>query len=287
MFFDTHLHLADSQFEADRDAVMGRARDAGVTTLVEIAECPESWDAAIRFAEQYPPLYASLGIHPHDAHRFGLKEWPGVESRLRELLKHPKVVGIGEFGLDYYRMRNTREQQDYLFRRQLELAKELDKPIILHCREDETSPPPSSSSAGGEENRRSGAHADLQKGIVEFFPNTSLSRTCLKPIGVMHCFSGTWEDAQTYLMHGFMVGIDAPVTYPKNERLRTNVRRLPLERIVLETDAPYLPPQTHRGQRNEPAYIPAIAAEIGALKRKTPEDVGRQTSLNAKALFRL
>lgn len=264
MFTDTHLHLADKQFEADRDAVVERARAAGVTTLIEIAESPSMWDPAIRLAEHYPFVFASLGIHPHYAHEFGSEGWSRIEQRFRELLRHPKVVAVGEFGLDYFRMRNTKEQQDFLFRRQLELAGACGKPVILHCRD---------------------AHPDLQKAIAQAFPDTSLARVCPKPVGVVHCFSGAWEDAQTYLMHGFMVGIDAPVTYPKSDLLRQNVQRLPLERIVLETDAPYLPPQTHRGQRNEPAHIPAIGAEVAALKRKSADEVAKQTTLNAKALF--
>ena len=131
MITDTHAHLADAKFETDRDAVIARAQEAGVTTFVEIAESPNTWDAAIRLAESKPCIYASLGIHPHHAHEV---DWVAVEPRLRELLKHPKVRAIGEFGLDYYRMQNTQQQQDFIFRKQLELARELSKPIVIHCR---------------------------------------------------------------------------------------------------------------------------------------------------------
>jgi TatD DNase family protein len=266
MYVDTHLHLADPQFEADREAVIERARVAGVTTFIEIAESPETWDAAVALAERYPFFYASVGIHPHHAHQLGSTGWPALEARLRELLAHPKVVAIGEFGLDYFRMQNTAAQQDFIFRAQLRLAKDVDKPIIIHCRE---------------------AHADVQSAIRDFYPETSFSIAAPRPVGVVHCFSGSWADAQTYLMHGFMLGIDGPVTYPSAKMLQENVLRLPLPRIVLETDAPYLPPQTHRGQRNEPHHIPFIAETIATLKRKPTDEVARQTTANARALFRL
>ncbi len=266
MFVDTHLHVADAKFDSDRDEAIERARAAGVTTFIEIAESPETWDAAVALAEKYPFIYASLGIHPHHAHEAGPDQWPTLSKKLRELLKHPKVVAIGEFGLDYFRMQNTKEQQDYIFRQQLDLAKETGKPIVIHCRE---------------------AHADTQKALFEYYPETAYANSCPNPNGVIHCFTGTWEDAQAYLFHGFLLGIDGPVTYPNSKELQLNVTRLPLQRLVLETDSPYLPPQSHRGLRNEPLHIPTIAAAIGTLKHKTTEEVARQTTLNAKSLFRL
>jgi TatD DNase family protein len=266
MFVDTHLHIADAKYEVDRATVLDRARTAGVPILVEITESPDNWEAAVELADTHPFIYAGLGIHPHHAHEAGPDRWPDLSRRLREHLKHPKVVAIGEFGLDYFRMQNTKEQQDYLFRQQLDLAQELGKPIVIHCRD---------------------AHADTQKTLKEYYPAAAYARRCPQPKGVIHCFSGTWEDAQTYLAHGFMLGIDGPVTYPNSRDLKENVRRLPLERIVLETDAPYLPPQTYRGQRNEPSYIPIIADAIAMMKHMTTEEIGRQTTLNAKALFRL
>jgi TatD DNase family protein len=266
MFVDTHLHVADSKFDADRQAVIARAQELGVTTLIEIAESPETWEAAVTMAEQYPSIYASLGIHPHHAHDAGPDQWPALSQKLRELLKHPKVVAVGEFGLDYFRMENTKEQQEYLFRQQLDLAKELGKPIVIHCRE---------------------AHADIQKGFLEYYPGTSFEKSCPQPKGTIHCFSGTWEDAQIYFKHGFVLGVDGPVTYPNSKSLKDVVYRMPLERMVLETDSPYLPPQTHRGERNEPSHIPAIAAQVADLKHKSLEEIARQTTLNAKALFRI
>jgi TatD DNase family protein len=266
MFVDTHCHISDSKFDSDREAAIDRAQAAGVTTLIEIAESPGSWDAAVVLTEKYPFIYASLGVHPHHAHEVGPDAWPGLSRKLREYLKRPKVVAIGEFGLDYFRMQNTKEQQDYLFRQQLDLAKELGKPIVIHCRD---------------------AQADTQTRLKEYYPDASYARSCPQPKGTIHCFSGTWEDAQTYLAHGFVLGIDGPVTYPNSKQLKENVTRLPLERIVLETDSPYLPPQTHRGQRNEPAQIPAIGAAVAELKHRSAEEVARVTTINAKALFRI
>ncbi len=266
MFTDTHLHINDAKFGSDRDSALRHAAVAGVTTFIEIAESPETWDAALALADQHPSIYASLGIHPHHAHEAGPAQWPALSKRLREMLKHPKVRALGEFGLDYFRMQNTKEQQDYLFRQQLELAKETGKPIVIHCRD---------------------AHEDTRTALFQYYPDSSYAKSCPRPQGVIHCFSGTWEDAQAYLFHGFMLGVDGPVTYPNSQLLKENVVRLPLERIVLETDSPYLPPQSHRGQRNEPAYLPQIAEAIGALKHKTAEEVARQTTLNAQSLFRL
>jgi TatD DNase family protein len=266
MYIDTHLHLADEQFDVDRENTIERARVAEVTTLVEIAESPDTWDAAIALADKNSSIYASLGIHPHHAHQVGSAEWPALEKRLRQLLQHPKVVALGEFGLDYFRMQNTKEQQDYLFRQQLTLAKQLRKPIVIHCRD---------------------AHADLQKTIAEFYPETSIRMDCPHPVGVIHCFSGVWSDAQAYLLHGFYLGIDAPVTYPSARDLQDVVTRVPVQRIVLETDSPYLPPQAHRGQRNEPAHIPIIAEAISTLKHKATADIAAATTLNARNLFRL
>src|SRR5262249_16862364 len=151
-------------------------------------------------------IYASLGIHPHHAHTYGPAEWPGLEQKLRKHLQNPKVVAIGEFGLDYFRMQNTQAQQDFLFRQQLKLAKELQKPIVIHCRD---------------------AHEDVQKALTEFYPETTTSMECPHPVGVIHCFSGTWEDAQTYMFHGFVLGFDGPVTYPNSKLLKENVTRMP------------------------------------------------------------
>lgn len=279
---DTHCHLADEAFAADRQSVIEKARVAGVEMLVEIAESPATWDAAVELADRYPFIYASLGIHPHHAHECGPEVWPGLRHRLHERLKHPKVVAVGEFGLDYFRMRNTHEQQDYLFMQQLELAREAGKPIVIHCRDNNTRPSPALRAGEGHS-----AHADIQTALAEFYPEISHAKACPSPHGVIHCFSGTWADAQAYFERGFLIGVDGPVTYPNSKVLQQVVRQMPLERLVLETDSPYLPPQSHRGQRNDPSFIPAIAAAIAPLKHTTLDEVARITSQNATSLFRI
>jgi TatD DNase family protein len=274
-WIDTHAHLNDVQFDADRDLVLQRARDAGVETFIEVAESSEMWDKAIALAEKYPTVYASLGIHPHHAHLVTPDEWRTLGARLRQLARHPKVVAIGEFGLDYFRMQNTKEQQLFILRAQLEIARDLQKPIVIHCREASPIPPDFR------------CHADLQHILNEFYPATALGWTLAKPVGVIHCFSGTWEDAQFYMARGFMLGVDGPVTYPSAKLLQDNVRRIPVERLVLETDSPYLPPQTHRGQRNESGYLPSIGIAVGDLKHQSTEAFAAQTTANARALFRI
>jgi len=274
-FVDTHAHLADRAFEPDRTDVLKQAQDAGVATLIEIAESPDTWDAALALAEGHPNIFVSVGIHPHHAHLAGPDVWDAIEKQFRERLTHPKVVAVGEFGLDYYRMQNTKEQQHFILHKQLELAREFQKPIVIHCREDKTITPEFQ------------CHHDLQNVLSTYYPAQPLTLKVDAPVGVIHCFTGTWADAQFYMEHGFVLGIDGPVTYPGAKTLHDNVRRIPAERIVLETDSPYLPPQAHRGQRNEPRHIPTIAAAIATLRNTTPERIAQITTETAHALFRL
>jgi len=274
-WIDTHAHLNDVQFDADRADALQRAQDAGVQRVVEVAESPEMWDKAIALAEKYLFVYAALGIHPHHAHLTGPDVWPTLGPRLQTLLQHPKAIAVGEFGLDYHRMQNTKGQQLFILRAQLELARETQKPIIIHCREANPIPP---------EFR---CHADLQAVLAEFYPAAHPGWAIAKPVGVIHCFSGTWEDAQFYMARGFLLGVDGPATYPSAKPLQDIIRRMPLERLVLETDSPYLPPQTHRGRRNESCYLPSIGDAVATLKHQTSEALATQTTANARALFRL
>lgn len=274
-WIDTHAHVNDAQFDGDRDAAIQRAQEAGVGTFVEIAESPEMWDAAVALAERYPFVYAGLGVHPHHAHRVGPNEWETVGAKLYALAKHPKVVAIGEFGLDYHRMQNTKDQQLFLLNAQLRLARETGKPIVIHCRE------------AAEITPEFRCHADLQAALAEFYPNTHYDWAVAKPAGVIHCFSGTWDDAQFYMARGFLLGVDGPATYPSAKTLKQNIVRMPVERLVLETDSPYLPPQSHRGKRNEPSYLPMVGAAVADLKRQPVDALRTITTANARALFRL
>lgn len=274
MWVDTHAHLTDPKFDPDRAETIQRACHAEIEALIEIGESPESWAGTLALAESHPFIYAALGIHPHYAHLITPERWKALETQLERYVAHPKVVAIGELGLDYFRMQNTPEEQARLVRWQMDLAGGHDKPVVLHCRE-----------AGPEEHA---AHADLRAILATYYPDQDFSRDCpARPNGVVHCFSGVWADAQDYLSRRFLLGFDGPVTYPSAKALHTMVQRMPLERVVLETDSPYLPPQLYRGQRNEPAYLPWIAEAIGALKRKTREEVAWHTTANAKRLFRI
>lgn len=261
MWTDTHCHINEPQFEADRAQVREHARLAGVVTHIEIAESPATWEAAIRLAESDPDIYAALGIHPHHAHEVSKSDWPEVRKKLTGLLQHPKVKAVGEFGLDYYRMQNTKEDQEWICRAQIELALELKKPIVIHCRE---------------------AHEDTQKILANYFSEKSNQIR-----GVIHCFSGTYADAQIYMPMGFVFGVDGPITYPSANALREAFAQIPLDRIVLETDSPFLPPQKHRGQRNEPQHIPVIGEALAKLKGCSTEETARITTNTAKHLFQL
>ncbi len=258
---DTHCHINEPQFQEDRQLVKERARSSGVKTFIEIAESPATWEAAIQLAESDADIYTSLGIHPHHAHEVSKKDWPEVRKKLRDLLQHPKVKAVGEFGLDYYRMQNTKENQEWICRAQIELALELQKPIVIHCRE---------------------AHEDTQKILADYFSgkNDQIS-------GVIHCFSGTFADAQIYMPMGFVFGVDGPITYPSANALREAFAQIPLNCIVLETDSPFLPPQSYRGKRNEPQHIPIMGEALAKLKGCSIEEAAHATTDTAKKLFRL
>lgn len=247
---DSHAHLDDSAFASDLPDVLDRARRNEVCRIVSVGTDVESSRRALAIAEREPDVFAALGIHPHDADRVSSAE------PLREFAAHPKVVAIGETGLDYARKYAAPENQKGLFLSHLTLARELGKPVVIHCRD---------------------AHADT----LAILKEEKISR------GVIHCFSGTQPDVREYLALGFYLSIAGPVTYPNAERLRQTVRTIPLDRMLLETDCPLLAPQAHRGQRNEPAYIRYAAAEVAKAHGCPIETVAERTSENARRLFGL
>jgi len=253
MYIDTHAHLMDTRFDGDRDNVMLRAAAQGVRAIIEISCEPDHWQTAIAFAETHPSISVVLGVHPQDARLSS----DSVLKRLEDLARHPKVAGIGETGLDYHYENSPRSVQKDVFLKTLDIALRAGKPVVIHCRE---------------------AYADL----IEL-----LSPPRVLPPGVIHCFSGTPSEAGQLAGMGFYIGIDGPVTYPKAHGLKDVVRATVLEKLVLETDSPYLPPQGYRGQRNEPAYLPLIAQEIAGIKGIPVEEVARVTGDNAAALFKL
>jgi len=251
MFFDTHAHYDDEKFEPDRDAVLASMQASGVSLIVNPGCSVESSKAAVRLAERYPHVYAAVGIHPEECDGTGEAEL----NALRDLCTRPKVVAIGEVGLDYYWPENPpREFQKEVFRRQIELALEQELPVIVHDRD---------------------AHADCLE-IVSGYPALR---------GVFHCFSGSPETAETLLARGWYLGFDGPITY-KNARKALDVLRItPMDRILLETDSPYLPPVPHRGARNDSRLLPFIAQRAAEIKGVSVEALAAAAMENGKRLF--
>ena len=251
--FDTHAHYDDTQFDPDRQELLSALPESGVGLVVNPGcDIPTSRQA-VALAEQYPHVYAAVGIHPENCGPY----MPEELDILRELARHPKVVAIGEIGLDYYWEENPpRDFQQQVFRAQLQLAQELDLPVIVHDRE---------------------AHGDSLS-IIREFPAVT---------GVFHCFSGSPEMAEELLKRGWYLGFDGPITY-KNARRAPEVAAItPLERMVVETDAPYLSPVPVRGRRNDSRYLPHVIAKLAEWKGVTPEEMTRITCENGKRLFRL
>lgn len=261
---DTHAHLADAAFDADRDDVVRRAIDAGVDVLVEIAEEEAQWAKARDLAARFPGrIYWSVGFHPYYAGQFD----PGLVDRLLDAARDPACVAVGEIGLDYHRPEPAPETQRRVFADLIRAAQRAGKPLILHCRD-----------AAGDDR--------AQRDTLDALDAAGVSSSS-SPAGVAHCFQGTPEHARRFVERGFLIGVDAPLTYPKAAALRAMVASVPLESLVLETDCPYLPPQSHRGKRNEPAHVPAVAAALAALKGVPIEEAARVTSRNARRLYRL
>jgi TatD DNase family protein len=263
---ETHAHLDSPRFAVDREVVITRAVERGVVQIVTVGTDLEASAAAVALAEQHPGVYATVGIHPHAS--AGLAE--AALSELAMLASHPKVVAIGEIGLDYYRDYAPHEAQHAAFERQLALATETGKPVVVHIRD------------------RLGcrkAYEDVLVRLARWLPGRPAPTD--HPPGVLHCFSGDLEAARRALAMGFYLGVDGPVTYPNAEGLRALLAQIPLERLLLETDCPYLTPQPERGRRNEPAFLPYIAQEVAILTGSTLRHVAEQTTMNARCLFGL
>jgi TatD DNase family protein len=252
MLFDTHAHLHDPAFADDRAAVLDRARRAGVGLMLAVGTDPETSRAAVALAAAHADVYAAVGIHPHDAAQAD----GAALADIAALAGAPKVVAIGEIGLDYFRNLSPRETQREVLRAHLALARAVRKPVLLHCRE---------------------AHADLLA-VLDAEGVAAVG-------GILHCFSGDLAVARRGLALGLLISIAGPVTYPSARRLGEVVRDLGAERLVLETDCPYLPPQGWRGQRNEPAYLPATAARVAELCGMSPADLAARTTANARGLL--
>jgi TatD DNase family protein len=254
---DSHAHLDDSAFDADRAAVIGRARDAGLRYVLAISGGSGADDlaSAVPLAERHDWIYAGVGIHPHEARHAEENHF----DLLRAAGRHPKVLGLGEIGLDYHYDHSPREIQQHVLIRQLAIARELKRPIIIHCRE---------------------AWADLREIVATHWKDSRLG-------GILHCFSGSTQDAAMFLEWGFLVSFAGNLTYKKAEDLRGVAREVPLERLLTETDSPYLAPVPHRGKRNEPAYLREVTRALAVLRNLSEEEMGQQVLENFRRFFAL
>ncbi len=252
---DTHCHLSLDLFAEELEPILARARAAGVGRLVIPGIDLETSRRAVEIAEDLSGIYASVGIHPHEASSYS----DSVREDLRQLAHSDSVVAIGEIGLDYYRDLTPRDQQIEALVDQLKLAGEMELPVIIHNRE---------------------AQDELYPVLLEWAPTLSGPNK-----GVLHAYSGTRSSAEIAMTSGFFIGIGGPLTYPSAVELRQTIQNIPQDRLLLETDSPYLPPQPHRGKRNEPAFLPLVAEELGKLWSADTEQVVADTSKNADDLF--
>ncbi len=254
VLFDTHCHIYYDDFNADRDDMLSRARASGVDKMLCVGVDLAISKTCLEYAEKYPNVYASAGIHPNDAHKAQDSNFAEIEK----LLAHPKVIALGEVGLDFYRDTASREVQEKVFLRFLEMQKRVDKPLVLHCRD---------------------AFPRLIEMLREF--GGAPYR------GIFHCFSGDAAIMKECLELGFHISFAGPLTYKKNDLLRKACHLCPADRILIETDCPYLPPQTMRGKRNEPSMIVETAQVAAEARGETFEFFARQSTENALKLFRL
>ncbi len=254
MLIDSHTHLEDKKFSRDLDRVLERAQDAGIRRLICIAEDLISARQAISLARRHEEIFATVGLHPHHE-----RSWKSeMAEEILKLARDPSVVAVGEIGLDFHFPDFRKENQIEVFTRQARIASELNLPMVIHCRD---------------------AYDDL---IGLFKREKKITSR-----GVVHCFSGTEDDARRLLDLGFYLGIGGAISYPNGTRLRETIRKIGLDRIVCETDAPYLPPQKKRGRRNEPSYMKFTVAELAELTGLAYQDVARITTHNASRLYGL
>ena len=252
MLFDTHAHYDDEAFDTDRDALLTALPQRGVGLILNPGCDVESSRKAAAYAAAYPHVYAAVGIHPENCGGCTADDLAAI----RALAQQPKVVAIGEIGLDYHYEDVPRAQQRVAFEKQLSLAEELDLPVIVHERE---------------------AHGDAMD-ILRAHPRAT---------GVFHCFSGSPEMALWLVERGWYIGFTGVVTFKNARRAVEAVQALPLDRILIETDCPYMAPEPYRGRRNDSRYVPLVAAKIAALRGLTPEEAGALTAANARRLFRI
>jgi len=259
-FIDTHAHLDMEEFDSDREEVISRAAEAGVKTIINVGIDMASNLKVIEMAEKYPGLYAVLGVHPQDSRLVQ----PGDIEKISELAAHPKVVAIGETGLDFYREHSPRETQVEVFKKHLEMAGRLNLPVVIHSR---------------------AALPETLEILKDWSDSNPLPEG--KARGVIHCFNTNHDSAEKYMEMDFYFSLGGYIGYPSSIKFREVIKELPLDRIMLETDCPFLPPQKFRGKRNEPAYSVITAGVIAEIKGITIDQVAGQTTANAVKCFNL
>ena len=237
-YIDTHCHLNFPQFHRDMEKTILRSLQAGLIYLINVGTDIRSSGESANLASRYKEIYAAVGVHPHDAR----KNLVGLSAGLTPFLNNPKVVAIGEIGLDYYRNLSSQEHQKAIFTEQLHLAINYHKPVILHCR-------------------------DAYRDVLNILDEVYLPQLHGRMPGVIHSFSAGPSYLQEFLRRGFYIGFNGMVTYPDHESLIEAVRNTPLDRLILETDAPYLPPEGHKGERNEPMLVKEVAAKVESSKK--------------------
>lgn len=259
---DTHCHLNFHTFQEDREEVLARAVEAGVEKIINPGIDLQTSLEALSIAQRSAHVFAAVGVHPNDS----ITWETGTRDQLADYAKHPKVVAIGEIGLDYYRDRAPQDLQQRVFREQLELAADLGLPVIIHNRD---------------------ATEDTLAMLVDWQSWLETHNPVLaRAPGVLHSYSGNLQQARTAWEHNFCIGITGPVTFKKADELREVVAEMPVEALLVETDAPFLTPHPHRGQRNEPAYVRFVAAKIAEIQAVSSEQIAKATTSNAGRLFK-
>jgi TatD DNase family protein len=269
MFIDSHAHLEGKRYDADLDEVLARAKSDGIEAYLAIGngEGPDTADCGIKLAEKYngqpqfPQIWATIGIHPHEASLAN----EAADAKMLQWARHPRVIAWGEIGLDYFYDHSPREVQKAVFLKQMELAHTAKLPIIIHCRPSDNS-----------EN----AWDDCLKMIAEHWSPSGLG-------GILHCFTGSVDHARRALDMGFMISFAGNITFPKAQPIRDVAQIVPLDRMLIETDSPYLAPIPHRGQRNELAFVKEVARQIGELRNLSTEEIGSRTAQNFYKFFGL
>lgn len=252
MITDTHVHVFWETFDGDRDEVLARARAAGVERMVVVGTDLETSRAAFELCAERPGLYPTAGVHPHDAAGAGVT----VLREIERLCRRDECVAVGETGLDLFKEYSPRARQMENFRWHLDLARRIDKPVVVHCRD---------------------AHVDTARLLAEF-PGAR---------GVMHCYTMGPDELRPYLDAGFCISFSGVVTFPRNEANRLAAKAVPSDRLLVETDCPFLAPQGQRGKRNEPAFVTGVLETLAAVRGEPFEELARSTSVNADTLFGL